>query len=625
MSSQTDLNRTPLVVGALPCIVAFAVAAIGCSKDFQPAADHRDANVATLSTPHMVSIPGQISGDPIRLPYLTDVNEITAKPIAIRLGDGSVLVQTSEPIQKSEPVQKSGSGKIELIPKPDPDPVPSKKKPGMAPKVESVPAPEPEPIDGTSKKDPLATLATVGGPEDYNTWPVPDLALVVTGRQHGYIEPCGCTGLDRQKGGVARRFTMMRQLKESGWTLVPIDGGDQVRRFGHQAEIKLQQTVKALKEMNYQAVGFGPDDLRLGVGELLSVAAVEDPSEALYVSANVVLIDRALMPQTKLIEQNGHRVGLTSILDPDAVEVDPGTDITIEPMVASAAKAIEELKIKQASYKVMLFYGKEEAGQQLMREVPGYDLLVVTGGYGEPTFRPLPIEGSQTQMIVTGDKGMYAGLVGLYADQPMKYARVPLTHEFADAPEMRKLMGDYQAQLQALGLEGLGLLPPVPHSSGQKFVGTATCGKCHTNALAIWESSDHAEATANIVKPPKERSDIARHFDPECISCHATGWNAQEYFPYESGYLSLETTGHLTGNGCENCHGPGSDHAAAEQEGSTITAEVRDQLREAIKLPLEKAREKCMTCHDLDNSPDFHEEDAFEDVFWPQVEHYGKD
>ena len=45
-----------------------------------------------FSTPHMVSIPGQISGDPIRLPYLTDVNEITAKPIAIRLGDGSVLV-----------------------------------------------------------------------------------------------------------------------------------------------------------------------------------------------------------------------------------------------------------------------------------------------------------------------------------------------------------------------------------------------------------------------------------------------------------------------------------------------------------------------------------------------------
>ena len=33
--------------------------------------------------------------------------------------------------------------------------------------------------------------------------------------------------------------------------------------------------------------------------------------------------------------------------------------------------------------------------------------------------------------------------------------------------------------------------------------------------------------------------------------------------------------------------------------------------------------EKCMECHDLDNSPDFHETDAFEDIYWPEVEHYG--
>ena len=64
---------------------------------------------------------------------------------------------------------------------------------------------------------------------------------------------------------------------------------------------------------------------------------------------------------------------------------------------------------------------------------------------------------------------------------------------------------------------------------------------------------------------------------------------------------------------------------AAETEGSNISQDVRDQLREAMKLPLAKAREKCMTCHDLDNSPDFHDEGAFEDIYWPEVEHYGKD
>ncbi|MEM6981150.1 MAG: hypothetical protein AAF539_15930 [Planctomycetota bacterium] len=43
-----------------------------------------------------------------------------------------------------------------------------------------------------------------------------------------------------------------------------------------------------------------------------------------------------------------------------------------------------------------------------------------------------------------------------------------------------------------------------------------------------------------------------------------------------------------------------------------------------MQLPLDQARETCMKCHDLDNSPDFHEEGAFED-YWAAVEHYGVD
>ena len=189
---------------------------------------------------------------------------------------------------------------------------------------------------------------------------------------------------------------------------------------------------------------------------------------------------------------------------------------------------------------------------------------------------------------------------------------------------MRQLMREYQEQLKDIGLEGLGL-KPIRHSSGEKFVGTEACGKCHTTAYDIWQGTPHAEATDHIVSPPAERGDVARHFDPECISCHVTGWNPQEYYPYVSGYLSLDTTAHLTGNGCENCHGPGASHAAAEAEGSTVSEDVKLQLRESMKLPLSKARDKCMECHDLDNSPDFHEEGAFEDIYWPEVEHYGKD
>ena len=459
----------------------------------------------------------------------------------------------------------------------------------------------------------------------WKDWPRPEALLVITGRQHGYIEPCGCTGLDRQKGGMARRFTLIEQLREKGWPILAVDAGNQVRRFGRQAEVKLQQTVKALKQMDYKAVGFGPDDLRLGVGELLSVAAGESDDDTIFTSANVVLIDPSLMPESKLVRVGNLNVGITSIIDPATISGQISEEIQIKDPIQAARMAASKWRPDLVSLRVLLFYGSEEAAKELASQVPEFRLIIVAGGYGEPTFEPIRIPNSPTRIIVTGEKGMYAGLFGLFERGESKYARVPLTHEFEDAPEMRQLMKEYQDQLKDIGLSGLGLLPGIPHPSEQQFVGSEKCGECHTTAYDIWKSTPHALATTHLIEPPKERGDIARHFDPECLSCHSTGWNAQDYYPYLSGYVSLEASKHLLGNGCENCHGPGSGHVAAEVDNTAIDAARRDELRRLMQLPLSKAKKKCMTCHDLDNSPDFHEENAFEEIYWPEVEHVGLD
>jgi len=469
---------------------------------------------------------------------------------------------------------------------------------------------------------PMAGGSIIGAPEPFDQWPAPQTVLFITGNQHGYIEPCGCTGLANQKGGLARRYTLHKQLADRGWPLVPLDAGNQVRRTGRQAEVKFQAASQGLAEMDYQAIGFGPDDLALGVGELIAVAAADDPSTGRFVSSNVILIDPSLLAQTKVIDSGGRRIGTTSALDPATGQTQQSGDIEVADLNDSLAKSIAELRVKNTDFNVLLFYGSEETAADAVRKTPGFDLVVVAGGYGEPTYQPKSIDGSETQMIVTGDKGMYVGLVGLYEDSPIRYSRVPLTDEFDDAPEMRRLMAAYQNQLQSLGLEGLGL-KPIAHPSGESFVGTQACAQCHTTAFEVWENSAHALATEHLVHPG-ERSDISRHFDPECISCHVTGWNAQNYYPYVSGYLSLEASAHLTGNGCENCHGPGAGHTAAEQKDSGVSQAKRDALRVAMRLPLENAKEKCMTCHDLDNSPDFHKEGAFED-YWSEVEHYGVD
>jgi 2',3'-cyclic-nucleotide 2'-phosphodiesterase (5'-nucleotidase family) len=142
----------------------------------------------------------------------------------------------------------------------------------------------------------------------------PEFVLFITGQQRGYIEPCGCTGLANQKGGLVRRFTLTRELADRGWPVVPIDVGNQVRRFGPQADIKFQMTIEGLKQMGYQAIGFGPDDLRLSVGGLAALTVGEGDEESPFVCANTAVIDPSLTPRYQIVEVAGRKIGITAVL-----------------------------------------------------------------------------------------------------------------------------------------------------------------------------------------------------------------------------------------------------------------------------------------------------------------------
>ena len=173
-----------------------------------------------------------------------------------------------------------------------------------------------------------------------------------------------------------------------------------------------------------------------------------------------------------------------------------------------------------------------------------------------------------TSMIQIGTKGMYVGIVGCYERNgklEMKYERVPLDGRFKDSKPIEKIFESYQNELKLLYTSGGDKfvdIKPRPHPSGNTYVGSLICNDCHDVEYEIWEDGvdgdggPHFKATDDIVNPPNHRGHIARHYDPECLSCHAVGWDPQGMYPYKSGFISLKAHSHLTQNGCENCHGP---------------------------------------------------------------------
>ena len=451
----------------------------------------------------------------------------------------------------------------------------------------------------------------------FEGWGKPRIALFITGRQNGYIEPCGCTGLANQKGGLARRQTLLHQLLQKGWPLVAVDVGNQVRRFGRQAEIKLQSTVEALRRMNYAGIGFGPDDLRLSIGELI-VAIGADGTPGPFVCANVSVL--GFNPKSRVVEAAGLRVGITAVVGTEELKSLKSDEMEITSPAEGLKLATAELRQAKCNIYLLLAHCSIEESRQLARQFPDYRIIITAGGASEPALNPEKIEGTPAILIQTGAKGMYAGVLGIFDDpqNQIRFERVPLDARFQDSKEALQSLAAYQQQLESLGLDGLGLRP-VKHPSGNRFVGSATCQECHEAEYDVWKASPHALATEHIAHPT-ERSEIARHFDPECLSCHVTGWNAQDYYPYESGYLGLQASAKLHGNGCENCHGPGSRHVAAER-GEPAAADLPlSALRAQMRLPMSRARDRCLECHDLDNDPNFQKEGSFEE-YWKQIEH----
>lgn len=493
----------------------------------------------------------------------------------------------------------------------------------------SVGRPETEQVSGGSD-NPESQQDLATREELYQGWATPELALFISGRQHGYIEPCGCAGLANQKGGLLRRHTCLEELKAKGWDVVPVDLGNQVRRFGAQASIKFTRTVEALTgQMNYEAIGLGPDDLKLPSTDLIQAIVNSAEEDHVFTSANVELFGD-FIPKVQVVEAKGHKLGITSVLGSKASAEVRNDDAEIQEPVPALKNALAEMGEAGCELRVLMAFATLDETKAMIQACPDFDLVITAGGDGEPTLHPEMVEagGRKVPMVQVGVKGMYVGVVGWFpgTPEPLLYQRVPLDDRFEDSEELKQVFQQYQQQLQTLGLSGLEI-SPVAHPSGQTYVGSEACGECHTTAYEIWKNGvdgsggPHFGATDSLVNPG-ERTWVQRHDDPECLSCHVTGWNPQRYFPYEGGFMALETSANLHGNGCENCHGPGSRHVAAENGDLDVSEDELKSLQKSMQVKLEATQ--CMECHDLDNSPDFHVDGAFE-KYWARIVHEGKD
>lgn len=478
----------------------------------------------------------------------------------------------------------------------------------------------------------------------FEGWEKPAVVLVLTGEQQGYLEPCGCT--ENQAGGLARRMDLFHQMWQKGWPTLALDVGGNLnkdRLTRDQAKFKLDFFRKASQMMKYKAWGLGVEELKLGADNLFALHSewsVEE-THVPFMSANVTIFgsrDIGMPKEYRVVEAGGVKFGITAILGKSDPHPDNGVNrmqdfaalgadlIKVDDPATVLPGVVKKMKAEGAQILVLLAHAGEEESKTLAN---GFDIVVTASGPEDPIRKE---QRAGTALYVEpGMKGKHAPCVAIYNRGGKAvvgaFELVELDRDrFKNAPEMTQLMREYQKRLELERPDAAFERPANLNNRDLKFVGVDECKGCHTKAFEVWKKSRHAFATESLSRgradEPKEYV-VDRKFDPECIACHATGWDPQRAERFVSGYVDLKKTPHLAGQQCENCHGPGSAHVKLE------SAFARDKK---VTKELTAAREAlmhtrdCEDCHDHDNSPHFDYE-----KYWngeggrAPVKHEGKD
>jgi len=454
-----------------------------------------------------------------------------------------------------------------------------------------------------------------GNTKLFANWPTPAAALVVSGEQDGYLEPCGCT--QGQQGGLLRRYDMVERLKAQKWPLALIDLGSLIKdpagaRGGpEQSKYKFLTALQALNTMNYDALALSTEDLKLGVGEALGQFLNNMGERTKIVVANVEApgFEATIKPSLRLTA-GPVRIGVTAVLDPETFQklADPEKDalLKVKPIAESLPGALADLE-KDTDFQVLMVQGPPELAKTLAEAHPGFDVVVGTSRF-EPKEEPETVNKGHTTLVSVGKKGKFVGVVGFFpnTDKSVRVQIQSLNSRYnGPAEAMKKVVeDDYRGLLKANKIvENFPRHGYVNAAPGATFVGVDACKSCHPNTVAKWGTTKHARAYDSLVSDPKPNT----IYDAECVTCHTTG------FEYNSGWVSAEATPNLKGNQCENCHGPASKHVENPDDGEArkylaLTAERADQTR------------LCLRCHDEDNSPHF----KFE-THYGQIAHKGMD
>jgi hypothetical protein len=465
---------------------------------------------------------------------------------------------------------------------------------------------------------PSLTISESDITEEKRTTPrteVKEFSIALIGEVRGELEPCGCPTLPY--GGFVRRDRLLQEQKQQS-TVFHLDAGELLLKGfysnkGDDAKKRARLLSSLSKNVGVDAWSIGPTDIMaLGIQELISI---EGPSR---ISAN--LVDSHgdwLFEPYIILQKNNIKIAVIGLTE---IPTDPqwALQVTTIPPEQALQKVLPMIP-KDVDLIVILGSVDDEKALQLSRSEPKVAAILTTRGASyEAPYHPsgntnLPL------IVESPERGRYIHMLHfrLNGDANQPPVQIFKEQEWRDFLLLQKQQSNNKKEtlITQFNREGEGrnlffgeLIPLNESYNGRSIVeksilefgeqrvkeaqenantpstpsdpgyaASGRCAQCHTKELAKWSFSDHARSWETLLIKNETQN-------PECITCHTTGFGAPGGF----GELTKTNVRKFKGVQCEACHGPLKGHPDDER--------IKSQ-----KI----SKEVCLSCHDEANSPQF--------------------
>lgn len=211
-----------------------------------------------------------------------------------------------------------------------------------------------------------------------------DLTILYTGETHAMLYPCSCP--IEPDGGLARRASLVRQLRQQGQNLLLLDSGaffagGLMDEYAQNSELDMKRTeinLKTMELMGYDAVAISDDEFNFGkeyLRESVNKAKIN------FLSCNISLADYvgdANWFKPYIIKEYPElKVGIIGVSNEAILSKIDGVKF-IDPKKA-VQETVEDLKNKGVDIIVLLSQLGEAQDLGIIETIPGIDILIVTG------------------------------------------------------------------------------------------------------------------------------------------------------------------------------------------------------------------------------------------------------